>query len=189
MSGYLLCRVRAPVRPARTIPGTRRRKRRQPMAEWRHGRSNKKGNEYISWLCMKQRCLNPKDPRYKDYGGRGITIYEPWLDFVNFERDMGARPKGTSLDRWPNPNGNYEPGNCRWASRQQQQRNMRNSHFITWKGQRKLCREWAIELGLNYEVLRCRLRRHWPLERAMTEGIHMYEDPGGRAAYRRSPSK
>lgn len=143
------------------------------MAEWRHGRSNKKGNEYISWLCMKQRCLNPKDPRFKDYGGRGIKICDAWLDFVGFLEDMGSRPAGTSLDRWPDRDGNYEPGNCRWATRQQQQRNMRSSAFLTWNGQTKLVREWATELGLNYEVLRTRLRRHWTLERAMTEPINL----------------
>lgn len=122
---------------------------------------------------MKQRCLNPNDPRYKDYGGRGIKICSRWISsFIEFKKDMGARPEGRSIDRI-NHDGNYEPGNCRWSTPKEQQRNMRTNKYIEYQGQRKLIGDWAIELGLNYEVLRTRLRRHWPLERAMTEPINL----------------
>lgn len=70
---------------------------------------------YCSWQAMKTRCLNPRASNYERYGGRGITVCKRWLRFRNFLADMGERPEGMTLDRYPNYNGNYEPGNCRWA--------------------------------------------------------------------------
>ena len=82
---------------------------------------------YSSWSAMKDRCLNPLVENYADYGGRGITICERWLGpegFQNFLADMDYRPPGKTLDRI-NPNGNYEPGNCRWATAKVQANNQR----------------------------------------------------------------
>jgi hypothetical protein len=75
---------------------------------------------YRSWVHMRERCLNPKHVHYDLYGGRGITICERWSDFANFLADMNERPVGKTLDRYPDPNGNYEPSNCRWATPKEQ---------------------------------------------------------------------
>lgn len=82
--------------------------------------------EYQAWLGMRQRCSNPNDARYADYGGRGITVCARWSVFANFFSDMGERSDGLSLDRIDNE-GNYEPGNCRWATRSEQQLNKRRN--------------------------------------------------------------
>lgn len=74
-----------------------------------------------SWAMMKARCYNPRSGSYRHYGGRGIEVCDRWLNsFEAFLKDMGIRPKGTSLDRYPDNDGNYEPGNCRWATQKQQ---------------------------------------------------------------------
>ena len=73
---------------------------------------------------MKQRCTNVNNHRYGDYGGRGVSVCEHWGDFENFLADMGERPEGRTLDRTDNE-GNYEPTNCRWATRSEQDHNKR----------------------------------------------------------------
>jgi len=81
---------------------------------------------YSSWAGMKDRCTNQNHKSYNNYGGRGITVCERWMDFRNFLEDMGERPEGMSIDRI-DVNGDYEPGNCRWATAEQQSLNKRNS--------------------------------------------------------------
>jgi hypothetical protein len=99
-------------------------------------RSGQQYNEhplYVTWCMIKQRCCNPRHTAYKYYGGRGITICSEWInDFGRFVKDVGDRPSdGYSLDRYPNKNGNYEPGNVRWATdlEQAQNRNPKNSIY------------------------------------------------------------
>ena len=91
-----------------------------------HGASNKvlKGTTYCSWKNMRERCLNPRHHNFPRYGGRGITICSEWSEFAKFLADMGERPEGRTIDRI-DVDGNYEPGNCRWATPKQQTDNRR----------------------------------------------------------------
>lgn len=82
---------------------------------------------YNSWIAMRQRCYNKNNIGYSYYGGKGVIICDRWDVFENFLEDMGERPDGKTLDRYPNPFGNYEPGNCRWATLKEQQNNRRDN--------------------------------------------------------------
>ena len=104
--------------------------------------------EHSSWRAMRRRCYDPKNASFNHYGGKGVKVFARWLGkdgFKKFLRDMGPRPKGTSLDRYPNRNGDYEPGNCRWATVAQQQAN-RDIQFDDLTGQRfgKLIAQWPV---------------------------------------------
>ncbi|EIF30926.1 hypothetical protein BCh11DRAFT_06438 [Burkholderia sp. Ch1-1] len=109
-----------------------------------------------SWRAMRARCTNATNGSYPNYGGRGITVCERWKSFENFYADMGDRPAGMTLDRFPEPDGNYEPGNCRWASREEQDANKRPNVYVTWKGKTQTYSQWARELDTDASILRRR---------------------------------
>ena len=114
---------------------------------------------------MGQRCNNPKNPDYPRYGGRGITVCERWMTFENFLADMGEKPRGQSIDRINN-NGNYEPGNCKWATQREQVRNSSHMRLITCNGETLCFKDWAARLKISPSSLYRRLKRH-PIETAL----------------------
>lgn len=126
--------------------------------------------EYRVWNAMRNRCRNPKRRDWANYGGRGIRVCERWDDFEVFLADMGPRPLGTSIDRI-DVHGDYEPGNCRWATPRQQSRNKRTSLMIEFGGRTQCLSAWAEELGMCKQVLLYRIRSGWPVDKALTEPV------------------
>lgn len=96
-----------------------------------HARHGKRHYLYLTWVKMRERCNNPAHKFFKYYGARGIKVCERWNDFTTFLADMGERPPGHTLDRYPNKNGNYEPSNTRWATPKQQAQNRRPANIVT----------------------------------------------------------
>lgn len=129
--------------------------------------------EYRSWRSMMKRCYGENDPNYLDYGGKGITVCERWKDFKNFREDMGPRPSAQhSIDRFPNRNGNYEPSNCRWATKKEQSQNRNNVRFLTHNDKTMCVADWARELGVNPRLLYGRLKTGMPLDLVLTNQRH-----------------
>lgn len=125
---------------------------------------------YAVWSSMIARCSNPSADSYKNYGGRGISVCERWRVFKNFLADMGDRPTGMSLDRI-DVNGNYEPGNCRWATQKEQMNNTTKNRRLTLNGRTMNVTEWAETLGINRKTLETRVARGWSAERALTAAL------------------
>lgn len=128
--------------------------------------SGKHGPTLQTWRNMRDRCNNPKNNNFHNYGGRGITVCKRWNDsFEAFLEDMGRKPDGLSIDRQDN-NGNYEPGNCRWATQKQQMRNTRANVVYEYQGVELCISELAERVGLAPQVIAKRLDSGWSLERA-----------------------
>jgi hypothetical protein len=122
------------------------------------GKNKSASPTYQSWQDMLKRCFNQKRPEYSNYGGRGITVCCEWLQFENFLRDMGEKPIGLSLGRIRNE-GNYEPSNCRWETREEQNNNTRRNRLITIDGETKTVAMWARHKGVKVGVILTRLCR------------------------------
>jgi hypothetical protein len=90
-----------------------------------HARRGQRTPTYNSWRCMMERCCRPNHAAYPHYGGSNVLVCERWFVFENFLADMGERPAGTTLDRYPHKRGHYRPGNVRWATASEQNRNRR----------------------------------------------------------------
>ena len=123
--------------------------------------------EYLSWRSMRSRCNDPRNASYEDYGARGITVCGRWARFSNFLTDVGRAPECTTIDRINN-DGNYEPGNCRWATATQQHRNRRNNTLLTFRGETLTQIEWAERTGIGYGTISQRRRWGWSVEDALT---------------------
>jgi len=132
----------------------------------RHGLS--RSPTHNSWVRMRTRCLNPASDRFAYYGGRGITICDRWSVFENFLQDMGERPKGMTLDRI-DPNGHYEPSNCRWASAKTQASNTRRNRFLLHGGETLTMTEWARATGVCESFARRRLKRGLTVTQVIAE--------------------
>lgn len=140
-----------------------------------HGMSN--NHLYRAWDSMKARCYRKTTGPYQRYGGRGITVCEEWrCNFIAF-RDWALAngyAEGLSLDRI-DPNGNYEPSNCRWVTMKAQQNNKRNNTKIEFNGETHTMSEWSDIVGIPFAVLHHRFQRGWSVEKALTTPKRQYQ--------------
>lgn len=140
----------------------------------RTNRQGKKTPEYNAWSHMRERCYNTRDPRYADYGGRGITIDPLWDDFEVFLSDMGPRPSPRhSLDREDNDLG-YGPDNCKWSLPHEQMTNRRNTRLVEGVPLAVL----AKDFGIPANTLRFRILKGWDLREALTTPVRR-KNPNG----------
>lgn len=137
-----------------------------------HGQSTRKrrSKTYVVWNHLIQRCCNPNNKAYNNYGGRGITVCKKWKEFGNFLEDMGDAPERCQIDRINNNKG-YNKGNCRWVSSKINNRNRRNNRLITHKRTTQCLAAWAEETGLSCRVISWRLNYGWSTEQALTEPV------------------
>lgn len=123
-----------------------------------HSTGRKISRELKSYTHAKSRCFNPNDEKFPQYGGRGITMCSEWVnDAAKFISDMGPCPPGLTIDRI-NPNGNYEPGNCRWATSHQQARTRTDNVLVEYQGATMVLKDYAALVGVNYKSLHARLK-------------------------------
>jgi len=131
-----------------------------------HGKSRTK--MYNRWFKMLERCRNEANAAYKNYGGRGISVCDEWLDYEVFYRDMGEPPfKGAEIDRRNNDLG-YNKENCRWVNRKTNSNNTRQCHNVTYDGETKTITEWAESIGMNPKTLMTRFERGWSVKKALS---------------------
>ncbi len=133
---------------------------------------------YYSWIKLRNRCYNPKNQDFQYYGGRGVRVCQRWDSFANFIEDMGPRPsKAHSIDRI-DPNGDYEPGNCRWATVAEQNRNKRSVRKFLVDGREVVMKDFAAWLGVDRSTIGKLLRSGVPAE----DLIRRYNCPNGGVA-------
>jgi hypothetical protein len=139
--------------------------------------------EYSVWQAIKARCRNPENLHFKNYGGRGIDVCAAWHDdFAAFIADVGPRPSPLhTIERVDNSRG-YEPGNVVWATRKQQQRNLRTNRLLTCRGRTQCLAAWVEEVGLKYATVVKRLRSGWSVEDALYRPVDEHFGPRRRSA-------
>lgn len=144
------------------------------MAMLKHGHGGRcnQSSEYMTWQSMLERCRNPKNRYYHNYGGRGISVCKRWIKFENFISDMGLKPKDQkySIERINN-DGNYEPSNCKWATREEQESNKRTNRYITYNGVTLHLSAWARKQSLKPNCIKNRLKNNWSIEKALTTPV------------------
>ena len=123
---------------------------------------------YGRWLTMRSRCNNPKVRDYRHYGGRGIRVCDAWADFWQYVKDMGPRPTSKHTVERINNDGNYEPGNVRWATRFEQAQNMRKNVRVTIDGETLTMAEWGRRKGVHQSFFNTRIDNGWAPEEAIT---------------------
>ena len=122
----------------------------------------------VSWRHMIDRCTNPNADQYEWYGGRGILIHPNWMEYNNFLRDMGERPKGMTLSRNDN-DGDYESSNCEWADHKSQCLNRRSTRWLTYKGETLSVSQWSERLGIKRTTITMRLNKYkWSIEKTLS---------------------
>ncbi|GDY37246.1 hypothetical protein [Acidovorax sp. NB1] len=148
---------------------------------YRHGETvgGKDTHTYRVWRAMVARCTNPKNDAFQWYGGRGISVCDRWMVFDHFLADMGAAPDGMSIDR-TNNNGDYEPNNCRWATKLEQANNTRANVFLEWRGETHTMAQWCRKLGLRVGTVHKRLKMGWSVDRALGVSPSIYRDGARR---------
>ena len=132
----------------------------------KHGKSNTK--IYKVWSSLKNRCKSKTCKSYKNYGGRGIKVCNRWEKFENFYADMGDNPGNLTIERINNDKG-YSPGNCKWATREEQSNNKRDVKLLSFNGELKSLCQWAKKIKMPWTTLYFRVNKwKWPLEKALT---------------------
>ena len=127
--------------------------------------------EYGVWSALINRCRNPNDKGYKNYGGRGIDVCKEWYSFDAFIVDMGERPYPEDTIERVNNNHGYSPDNCQWVTQKVQMRNTRRNRILTFNGKTKCLTDWAIDIGMNPVTLLTRIQRGWSIERSLSEPV------------------
>lgn len=159
------------------------------MADLKDTKKPPRSLTYRSWDAMIHRCTRPSATQYSFYGGRGISVCERWKTYANFLADVGERPsKRHSLDRYPNKNGNYEPGNVRWATAKEQANNTRRTRNISALGQTLSLQQWADRTGINCDVIYQRLKHGWSPERAVTIPVRQIKQRAACTASLKPPN-
>lgn len=132
------------------------------------------------WRGMWRRCVEKTREDYTRYGALGVRVAERWADYKAFLADIGPRPSlRHTLDRFPVHDGNYEPGNCRWATWREQEQNRGNNIELTLDGETLCVSEWARRRGLTHSALRSRLANGWSLRKALSEPLRKKRRNGG----------
>lgn len=168
------CGISKPVQASSLLKGISRRCRRcadtlgrSNTGKSKHGGS--KSREYNTWKAMQQRCCNKSHSEYPNYGGRGISVCSEWQEsFATFLKDMGPRPSPEYTIERIDVNGDYHPGNCRWATHAEQNRNMRRNRYLSMNGETLTITDWARRIGVTPSTLDARIANGWSLEEALS---------------------